>query len=53
MNTLNYIGSKKTLKNTIFNICKDNIEDIAERDFADLFAGTGTIGFNVNINEDL
>ena len=53
MNTLNYIGSKKTLKNTIFKVCKDNIEDITEKSFADLFAGTGTIGFNVNINEDL
>ena len=50
MNTLNYIGSKKTLLNTILKVLKDNIEDINDRDFADLFAGTGTVGFNVNIN---
>lgn len=51
MNTLNYIGSKKTLKDTIFKICEDNIHNIEDLSFADLFAGTGTIGFNVNIKE--
>ena len=52
MLTLNYIGSKKTLKNTIFKVCKDNINNTCEYSFADLFAGTGTVGFNVNVTEN-
>lgn len=52
MISLNYIGSKKTLKNTIFKVCKDNINNIFEYSFADLFAGTGIVGFNINITEN-
>lgn len=48
METLNYIGSKKTLFNTILNICIENIPNLSTYKFADLFAGTGTIGFNMN-----
>jgi adenine-specific DNA-methyltransferase len=50
METLNYIGSKKTLFKTLKHICDENIneKDILEYSFVDLFAGTGTIGFNMN-----
>ncbi len=45
MNTLNYIGSKHTLFKTILGICQQNITDMSELSFMDLFAGTGTVGF--------
>jgi adenine-specific DNA-methyltransferase len=48
METLNYIGSKKTLINNIIKICKDNINNIYNYSFADLFAGTGTVSYNMN-----
>ena len=48
MNTLNYIGCKKTLLNTIVHIIKTNISDLSNREFADLFAGTGIVGFTFN-----
>jgi len=48
METLNYIGSKKKLFNTILQVCKNNIIDINKKSFADLFSGTGTIGYNMN-----
>lgn len=48
METLNYIGSKKTLFNTILDICRQNVTNIEQRSFADLFAGTGTVGFNMS-----
>lgn len=48
METLNYIGSKKTLINNIKKICIENIHNIRELSFADLFSGTGTIGYNMN-----
>lgn len=47
MNTLNYIGSKHTLFKTILGICQQNITDMSELSFMDLFAGTGTVGFNM------
>lgn len=47
MNTLNYIGSKHTLFKTILGICEQNIINMAELSFMDLFAGTGTVGFNM------
>ena len=49
MNTLNYIGSKHTLFKTILGICQQNIAiaDMSELSFMDLFAGTGTVGFNM------
>jgi adenine-specific DNA-methyltransferase len=48
METLNYIGSKKTLINNIIQICNDNIINIKELTFADLFSGTGTVSYNMN-----
>ena len=47
MNTLNYIGSKHTLFKTILGICQQNIADMTDFSFMDLFAGTGTVGFNM------
>ena len=47
MNTLNYIGSKHTLFKTILGICQQNITNMYELSFMDLFAGTGTVGFNM------
>lgn len=48
MNTLNYIGCKKTLCKNIIDICTSEIpEDTSEMIFFDLFAGTGIVGFNM------
>ena len=47
MNTLNYIGSKHTLFNTLLSICKENVPDMNNKTFMDLFSGTGTVGFNM------
>ena len=47
MNTLNYIGSKHTLFNTILKICNENIPEKKNLTFMDMFAGTGTIGFHI------
>jgi len=47
MNTLNYIGSKHTLFDTLLFVCKENINDIETKTLMDLFAGTGTVGFNM------
>jgi adenine-specific DNA-methyltransferase len=47
MNTLNYIGCKNTLYNTLLEVCKDNINDISSKTFMDLFAGTGIVGYNM------
>ena len=47
MNTLNYIGCKKTLFKTILKICQDNVPDLKKKTFLDIFAGTGTIGYNM------
>lgn len=46
METLNYIGSKHTLQERIFDIINATVPDAKNRIFADLFAGTGTMGFN-------
>ena len=46
MNTLNYIGSKHTLCSTILDIVKKELGNIKLLSFIDLFAGTGTIGYN-------
>ena len=60
MNTLNYIGSKKTLCPTIVDIISREIGDtLRTKSFVDMFAGTGSIGFrfqdivNVCIANDL
>lgn len=49
MNTLNYIGCKKTLYKNIIDVCYSNIDksDISNMSFFDLFAGTGIVGFNM------
>ena len=47
MNTLNYIGCKHTLFNTLISVFKQNIPDMKNLTFLDLFAGTGTVGFNI------
>jgi len=48
METLNYIGSKKTLFNNILDVCEKNIKNLNNYNFADLFSGTGTVGYNMN-----
>lgn len=48
MNTLNYIGCKHTLFNSLLTVCKENIDDMDNKTFMDLFAGTGTVGFNMS-----
>ena len=45
MNTLNYIGSKKTLSDTIVSVVSTEIPDLSTKYFMDLFAGTGSIGY--------
>jgi len=49
MNTLNYIGSKHTLCPTIIDIINKEIGliKLGSSSFLDLFAGTGSIGFNL------
>jgi len=47
MNTLNYIGCKHTLFNTLLSVFQENIPDMKSLSFLDLFAGTGTVGFNI------
>lgn len=47
MNTLNYIGCKHTLFNTLLNVCTENIADMKNKSFMDLFSGTGVVGFNM------
>ncbi len=47
MNSLNYIGSKRTLFDKILKTCQENIPDLASKSFMDLFAGTGYVGFNM------
>jgi adenine-specific DNA-methyltransferase len=49
MNTLNYIGSKHTLCHSIIEIIKKEIDVVkmSSSHFLDLFAGTGSIGFNM------
>ena len=50
MNSLNYIGSKKSLIDNIIEVCETNIKpkELKEAVFGDLFAGTGIVGFNFN-----
>ena len=45
MNTLNYIGSKKTLCPVIMDIISSEIEELNTKSFMDIFAGTGSVGF--------
>jgi len=47
MNTLNYIGCKHTLLEKITEIMESNIPNMGDKTFMDLFAGTGSVGFNM------
>jgi adenine-specific DNA-methyltransferase len=47
MNTLNYIGSKHTLCSTLIGVIKDVVPDLQSKTFMDLFAGTGSVGFQM------
>lgn len=53
MNTLNYIGCKKTLYDRIFSIIKSTVNDSEIRSFADLFAGTGIVGYSLQDHFDI
>jgi adenine-specific DNA-methyltransferase len=45
MNTLNYIGCKQTLCPILIDIITNELPNISELSFIDLFAGTGSIAF--------
>lgn len=47
MNTLNYIGSKHTLCSTLIEIISNEVPELKTKTFMDLFAGTGTVGFQM------
>lgn len=47
MNTLNYIGCKKTLFKTILQVCEKNIPNLGDKSFLDIFAGTGVVSFQM------
>lgn len=46
MNHLNYIGCKHTLLPTLHKLIQQHIPDLQHRELADLFAGTGVVGFH-------
>ncbi len=48
MNTLNYIGCKNKLFNTIYSIMSENISNISEKSFSDLFMGTGIVSYQMS-----
>jgi adenine-specific DNA-methyltransferase len=45
MNTLNYIGSKQTLCPLLIKIIGQEIPNLKDCSFLDMFAGTGSVGF--------
>jgi adenine-specific DNA-methyltransferase len=45
MNTLNYIGCKQTLCPILINIITNELPNLTELSFLDIFAGTGSVGF--------
>jgi adenine-specific DNA-methyltransferase len=45
MNTLNYIGSKQTLCPILMKIINDEVPELNNKTFLDLFAGTGSVGY--------
>jgi len=47
MNTLNYIGCKQTLFDTIESIVQKHIPDLKSKSFSDLFMGTGVVSFRM------
>jgi adenine-specific DNA-methyltransferase len=48
MQSLNYIGSKKTLIDFIKSSILESVKDHKSLNFCDLFAGTGVVGFNMS-----
>lgn len=50
MNSLNYIGSKRSLIDIIVKVCETQIEstELKNSVFGDLFSGTGIVGYNFN-----
>lgn len=47
MNTLNYIGCKRTLFDRLFSIFQENIPNIDHLTFSDLFMGTGVVSYQM------
>jgi len=47
MNTLNYIGCKHTLCPHLINIISEQIPDLQNKSFLDLFAGTGSVSYRI------
>lgn len=47
MNTLNYIGCKNKLFEKLFSIFRENIPDIENKSFSDIFMGTGIVSYNM------
>jgi adenine-specific DNA-methyltransferase len=47
MNTLNYIGCKYKLFERLYGIFVENIPDLKDKTFSDLFMGTGIVSFNM------
>ena len=47
MKTLNYIGCKKSLIPKLTKVMEENIDDMSSKTFCDIFAGTGTVAFNM------
>lgn len=45
--TLDYIGSKKSLYDHLCLVCYKNIPDLKNKSFLDAFAGTGIVGFHM------
>lgn len=45
MQTLNYIGCKKTIFKTLLRVIEDCIPDLQDHQIADIFAGTGYVAF--------
>lgn len=45
MNTLNYIGSKQTLCPLLIKIISQELPNLKDFSFLDMFAGTGSVGF--------
>lgn len=47
MNTLNYIGCKNKLFEKLYSIFEENIPDINNKSFSDIFMGTGIVSYNM------
>jgi adenine-specific DNA-methyltransferase len=47
MNTLNYIGCKNKLFDTLYTIFETNVDNLKNKSFTDAFMGTGIVSFNM------